>query len=251
MVTKFSTGVVLLICILVLVACDVRPFSDFAGGNDGDGPWEHEVIPLSSGGAFHPALAGMPATLIFGDFDGPIGRFMLEQDSIVQAAGDVIISDDVCTFFVTFSSCPLDVGGQIRTASRVPCEIDPDERLLILVPAQPAELAHRTFTCPDGTAFEIPESNPQLDFSGFTRNVSGFTRNSGNFDLSSGDLLAHGVVTARDSCKFQVTESNFLPGQGPQVGVSFTFDRCEVDTVSGRLFVGDVHTSLVCHLLTK
>jgi len=245
MATQFSGWFVSLICILVLVACDVRPFSYFDDDNDDDEPWEHETISLSSGGAFHPALAGMPVTLTFGEFDGPIGRFRLEQDSIVQT-GDVIISGDVCTFFVTSSSCPRYAGGQRETTSIVFCEVDSDGRLLIIVPAQPAELAHRTFTCPDGKAFGIAERNLQLDF-------DRFGWNTGTFTLSSGDLLAPGVVTVRDSCEFEVDESDFSPEPSPRDSTPIIFDPCEVDTVSGRLFAEDVDTrmNLICHLLTK
>ncbi len=243
-------GLVAFICLSMVNACDVRPFS----GIDGDDnlrirsvtieDLENRTMPLFSGSAFHPALAGIPVTLIFREFNGSIGTFTLVRDAFAQADGFIAVAN-ACTFEITASSFEVGAGPQTGTILIDPCEIGADQRLILIMPIHPAELATKTFTCTGGMAFGIPEASVQLDF-------HGFVELTGSFTLSSGNTSARGHINVPAPCTFDVIASDFVPTQGPRAGSHFIFDECEVDTASGRLHAESFNTdmTLTCHLLT-
>jgi hypothetical protein len=117
------------------------------------------------------------------------------------------------------------------------------------VEATPADLENLAFAFTDCGAFD-----PGLDgdpcvvsFGNFIDNPDDPDTGLGTFTLTSGGSTAEGAVTV-GSCEYDVTESNFAEGTGPQVGNQFTHDPCEIDEVTGAYrgeneATGDVATS--------
>ncbi|MGE3540655.1 MAG: Ig-like domain-containing protein [Candidatus Tectimicrobiota bacterium] len=111
-------------------------------------------------------------------------------------------------------------------------------RLLLLVPATPADLSQQRFLFPEATAFGI---DPVLGETSLT--IGTWHEHVGAFLLRAGTGTASGSLTL-GSCTFTVTTSTFPDGMGPQAGARLHFDPCQVDTVDGRLVVVNTATGL-------
>lgn len=101
--------------------------------------------------------------------------------------------------------------------------------------ATATDLENRTFTVTNGAGASLATLTGLPVGQAFTLRFGSFGgTNTAPVSLESAGQTATGTVTI-GSCAFQIDQSSFAAGQGPQAGAAFTIETCQIDRDKGEL----------------
>ena len=103
---------------------------------------------------------------------------------------------------------------------------------------RPNDLAAKTFTFTDGAVLDSGLSGRQTELA--FGNISNTT---GPFTLTADGISASGTATV-NSCRLEVTASDFPVGRGPQVGAKIDLDPCTLAAATGNLVLTNADTGV-------
>lgn len=239
-------GLLLLLGGLALVGCYIVSPEDQATAEDVDG----QSFVFANGAVFHTALANAKTTLAFsnnannftltsagGEASGGnrFGSCILTVTTSNYTAGDGPQQGDV----ITLEPCDFDssdktlsVGRGSIEATSEPSSSEGTGTSTTNQQATASDLNNRSFSFANGAAFDSGLAT--------TATTLMFTDSARSFALSSSSIgrTASGTHNfGSSSCILTFSESNYLSGQGPQVGSVVTLSRCTFNSTNTTLTV--------------